>query len=490
MTMQRIIGRHIIGILVLLMVTFISDFANLNSDVLQSSNAVVLIAFILLSLWTAYELIKTDPQMVWMPLTLYTVSSALFYGFGPLAYTFGNEGTRTYLAFRKISASPQNLVDATMLSLTGIGLVFVGALAFLTYRPEGFFRTERFKAPVFSPELVAWALLIAGLIFKYAIIYPSKWGLIDLVIPGFLTQLDTMAALGFGLLAFVAFGRNRRLIPVFFVLWTIDFCLTTLAFSKSPLVFAMIFPIAGYFLAVQNKFVTGMLTLMAIGVYTLSQPMVVYARMSQVEISSEPGYVGHAKVILHYLAERPEVISNSNYYGSQAWWTRFEFSGKQAYAMDLHDRGITSSSLSQLPIIFIPRVIWHDKPLIRGPGQDFYYLVTGRDSNNMSMSVYADMYWQFGWLGLILISPLLGVAFAAMTVTLLPEISKRNFIYFPAVLIGFQYALLDPNKYLINGAITTVVFFILYLLLVRFVASRFSSDKSDRIAHSRIAGLS
>ncbi len=479
MTMRKIVGRHLIGIVALLIATLISNLAGMSGNALQASNAVVLILFILLSLWTAYGFIRFDAQMIWMPLTLYTLSSALFYGFGTLSYSLGNEATKTYLAFRKLNASPQDLVDATLLSLTGIGLAFFGILLFLFFKPRFTIAKVTTTRPLIRPVVLAWALVVFGLFFKYAIIYPAKWKLIDLVIPGVLQQLDTMSAMGFGLLAFVAFGQNRKLIPVFCVLWAIDFCLTTLAFSKASLVFAMVLPLAGYYMGTKNKFATGILTLLIVGVYALSQPMVVYARLAQIEDTPNHGYAGHAEVIIYYLTEQPEVPINRNYYGSQAWWTRFEYSAKQVYAMDLRDDGIKSSSLATLPIIFIPRILWPDKPIIQAPGKEFYYYVTGRDNNNMSISVYADMYWQFGWIGLIVFSPMLGALIAAMTTILLPEMKRRNFIYFPAVLIGFQFALLDPNQFLINGMFTTTAFFIIYLLLVRFISNRINAASSN-----------
>ncbi|GGE03212.1 hypothetical protein GCM10011515_23550 [Tsuneonella deserti] len=217
----------------------------------------------------------------------------------------------------------------------------------------------------------------------------------------------------------------------------------------------------------------------ALATYSYSQPMMNYARYVGVTDENAAGYAERAETIYYYVTERPDIIQNANYLDSQRWWTRFEFAAKQAFAMNLRDNGVTSQSLAQLPTVFIPRIFWPNKPELRSPGQDFYYLVSGRTTTRMSISVYADLYWQFGWVGVILGSPLIGIGLALMTNKLLPHIRARDFAYFPLVLIGVRYALVDPNKYVINGVLSTAAFFILYAVAIQFAVRVVSESFRD-----------
>lgn len=469
----RIIGVQSLGLVVLTIVSFAAGQLASTADAMLAINGAILIAFILLSLANAFALVRSDPYNIWMPMTLFLLSSAVFIGFGPLAHNFGSEGTKTYLALRTINANPFGLNRATTLSLIGVLGVNLGMFVTFAFRASAV--VDAIKGPrdiVFSPATLATVFVVSGLFFKYAVVYPASWGLISLTIPGALNTINTLSALGFGLWAYLAVRRGGAAVFFFLLVWGLDFALTTLSFAKRPLVLAMIFPLAGYYLAKRNVVVAGLMGLAVITVYSYSQPMVVYARLSGVEENTANGFSDRAAVISEYLTKHPDVPQQAIYYGSQGWWTRLEFSGKQAFAMDLHDRGQRSHSLENLPTIFIPRIVWPDKPQIRPPGKDFYYLVTGRDNNNMSMTIYADLYWQFGWIGVILITPLVGFAIAIITQILLPEIRRNNFVYFPATLIAMQLVLTGPTKYMINGILPPIPLFFIYILLIRLLASQ------------------
>lgn len=478
--LAQILGAHTLFVLVIALLTFILRPLGLENEALLVGLSALLMLFFVGSLFTAYRLLRLEATLVWMPITIFVLSSALFYGFGPLCFALGSEGTKTYLALRLIKASPDELVRASKLSMVGILFVFAGALATLRiagHRLVAARRRERMSP--FSAEMLTVAFLGLGLVLKYGLWYPSTWGLIDVTVPGFMALFTALAALGFGLFAFVAFTRRGFLIALFFALWLIDFLFTTLAFAKIDLMLAMVLPIAGYFLATRKFVPTGLAVCLAIATYSFAQPMVTYARFAGIEDFNASGYFDRAETIYTYIIERPETPQNIVFEGAQRWWTRLEFSAKQAYAMNLHDRGVTSSSLLQLPILFIPRVVWPDKPELRGPGQDFYFLLTGRDTNRMSISVYGDLFWQFGWLGVLLVAPVIGMILVLMTNKLLPHIRSRDFIYFPLVLIGLRFALIDPNKYVINGVLSTATFFLTYALIIGF-AVRLTIDKESR----------
>lgn len=458
----------------LIIVTIAVHFSGFNSRAMLTCNGIVLICFLLLCAITAIRLVRADAYLAWMPITLFIVSSGLYYGFGPLCYNFGNEGTKIYLSTRTVSATPYDVSLSTILSFSGVFLVSAGIYATLAVNSNALIAAIKGRRSItFSPEFITAAFLIVGLLAKYLIIYPSDFGILDITIPGVLTELNYISALGFGLLAYIATYRGTAVKLSFFVLWGADFLITILSFSKQQIVMSMIFPILGYFLATKNLQRSIILSGLAALVFVVSQPLVSYSRDAAQAASFQGlvglGYADRVEIVGDYINGQEIVRAVGTHDDAQIWWTRFESSAKQALAMRFHETGLASHSLAQLPILFIPRAIWPNKPIIVGPGVEFYYLVTGRETNHMAITVYADLYWQFGWLGILLFCPVMGAVMAIMTRLTLPEIRSMNFIYFPAVLIAMNYSLIAFNGFLINGILTSGVLFFLYFLLIRLI---------------------
>ncbi|MEP0658019.1 MAG: hypothetical protein ABJC87_02035, partial [Roseobacter sp.] len=78
----------------------------------------------------------------------------------------------------------------------------------------------------------------------------------------------------------------------------------------------------------------------------------------------------------------------------------------------------------------------------------------------------------FGWIGLILICIPLGLVFGVMSRIIVPELKVLNFIYIPAALIGMNIALIDLNKFFINGVLTSIPMFFIYLYTIQFFTQR------------------
>ena len=158
------------------------------------------------------------------------------------------------------------------------------------------------------------------------------------------------------------------------------------------------------------------------------------------------------------------------------------YTQQQAFAMKEYEVGRPGQSLSGAWMLFIPRVIWADKPIIYPPGKEFFRAVTGRDFNFMAATIYGDMYWQFGWLGVALISPLVGLFYAWLSYLAYPRIVNREFVYLPVVLLGMLAALQGSQQYLLNGILATVpVTLVIQLICSRFaVASRGRAKRVQR----------
>ena len=481
LTERRIVLFQLIGSAVMLVAGIIGRSMMGDADGMSSWNAATLILFTGLSAFSVYRLIRLDAYNVWMPITLFILSSTIFLGFGPLSHIFGNEGTLMYLAVRPPTADAFDVNRAFILSMAGQVGIYSGIVAASFMGNGGGISADRKSAePLISPGSLAIAFVVIGLLFKYLVYYPANWGIIDVTLPGVFSAFNAIAALGFGLWIYDAIQSKSRSVFLILLLILMDFSFTILDFYKEQIVLSLAFPLAGYYMATKNRTVTMILALAIVAIYSASTPMVTYARSVGVLGDVPIGFSERAEIAVEYISERPEVVDREIFEGAQKWWTRLDASGRQAFAMHLRDIGHESHSLNNALIIFIPRIVWPDKPIIYPPGQEFYYIVTGRTNNFMSITIYGDMYWQFGWVGVILISPIFGLILYKMNYILYGEIRNNNFIYFPAILIASEVALVGQTKFIQNGFLMSTFLFFVYILMTRFLTGVILDGKRGR----------
>lgn len=100
-------------------------------------------------------------------------------------------------------------------------------------------------------------------------------------------------------------------------------------------------------------------------------------------------------------------IASMHYRGVAA--QRFSIAPFEAHFMALYDSGAPGDSLRNFFNVLIPRVIWSDKPLI-SPGAEFDLVFRGYVAQSaLAIGFIAEAYWNLGWLGVVLISAMIGV---------------------------------------------------------------------------------
>ena len=94
---------------------------------------------------------------------------------------------------------------------------------------------------------------------------------------------------------------------------------------------------------------------------------------------------------------------------------RLNYASVQAIGMRLRDDAVGIDTLSNVWMMFVPRIIWPDKPIYASPGIQFYTLITGNEGTSVGISVFGDVYWQFGWMGIFIIIPMIALLYAGLT---------------------------------------------------------------------------
>jgi len=443
---------------------------------------------------SGYRVTRALPSALWSPAFWLPVTTAIFFGFGPLVEIYGNYETKLRLTVQKIAISETELFAANHLSFICTLGVVTGFWLHTRLRPRIWQRVlsarQATECPVFAPETLATVFIVAGMVFVHAIVNPSQWGMLNIVVPGALTSIGGIVDVGFALAAFLAVKGATRMRWLLLLLWPLHLFLVTLSFAKSAIVIALALPAIGAYLGHRRivLLVASFAGIMA--VYSISQSYVHYGRgeiLKKTETIWNAGYGERIRILEQYLSE--EVATDDGYDDgeeTEGWWLRLNYSNVQAVAMRFREQGILIDSLSGAWTLFIPRVLWPDKPIYEGPGQQFYRLLTGNEGTAVGLSVYGDVFWQFGWAGVAILMPMIGWMYAMMAWRSIEAVEQRNFIRMPLVLLSILTAASGLTKFFVNGIIAVIPIYVCYVLLVRgiewFVRSQKRMHRAS-IAH-------
>ncbi len=100
-------------------------------------------------------------------------------------------------------------------------------------------------------------------------------------------------------------------------------------------------------------------------------------------------------------------LASQHYRGVAA--QRFSIAPFESHFIALYDSGSPGDSLRNFFNVLIPRVIWPGKPII-SPGTEFDLAFRGFVlQSSLAIGFIAEAYWNLGWLGVVLISGMIGL---------------------------------------------------------------------------------
>lgn len=436
--------------------------------------------FLIAVLLLLSQRVRVVPGSIWTSLFWFPVSSAVFFGFGPLAGVLG-KAIRPALSATSLTYFPvttQELFHANQLSTAGVTLVLAGFWLHLHFREQKwriYQSRQKHALPAFKPEAVGLTFVFAGAALKYLLIQPAQWGASTVIVPGALSSLASLTDVGFAVIAYLAAQGSKYMRRAFIILWPFHFLLCLLTFAKLDVILAMLLPIIGFYVARPTlRVLAAALVLLTVG-FATAQPWVTYGRAVVYERTgtiTRAGYGERLSILNDYLFPHNAVAPAPKGYDQGDWWARLNYSEPQARAMALHDRGVRNPSFDGAWMYFIPRALWAGKPIMGAQGVNFYRLVTGNRKlkSNLGVSIYADLYWRFGWRGVLVGCLLIGWFFGELAAQSIVAMRNREFIMLPPVLQALHMALLGTTEFVLTGLIGPFAVYVGYVLVLRLIA--------------------
>jgi hypothetical protein len=382
-----------------------------------------------------------DPNQLWTPLFWFRVSGAAYFSFGTIVPYMVNDTSKDAIAgfFREYTDLVTKLNAVTTLGT----LVVLGA-AYATYH---LFYAKSNEAPnagaddsvIKSPKLllsVGTMFIVIGSVVKYGFAVPYGFGITHFVLPGSVTALGLLADAGIYMIAVWAWHYRPSLLVIPFALTFIDMIVGILQFAKTEVIAAVIV----LALAWLSKGVTfrrlGITTALVIATFALALPFVNSGReeMERRYQSLEgAGLSERLEIAGYYFQPKVHPVGDE-----QSGLLRFSYVNCGTLALSLFDTGKPGGTMATAPAAFIPRALWPDKPNMTQIGQEFNYIATGSDRSASSPGWMAESYWDYGWLGALIVLTPVGIILQVWSGFSLRVMRAGRWLYFPFCLLGMR----------------------------------------------------
>jgi len=471
-TMRKTLGEYAVGMGILAAFLFpISGICRSGCGAGATwFSAIALVAVTLLSGRAALNLLRRDSNSLWTPAVIYPVGTALFFGVGPMVVLFGTDATKALVSVGRYQITPEGLILTIFLTTIGVTFCLLGLVAGLY--SSGIKKDHHLTPEPLSLSAIALTFFISGAVLKYGFVLPSEWGITEVVVPGALTNLGHMIDLSFAIMTFLALRKNKKWLLVFLLVWPVHIGISILTFEKREVMFAILLPAAGAYLAHRNWRRMVPWIVAAALAFTILQDVNTTARKvikDRTGNISEADFVERVVLIQRIVSGEYQLaqVSTAQLAEAQLWWMRLDYSGAQLRAYQLYNQGIEGEWYQSLSEIFVPRFLWSDKPIKINPGRVFNRIVAANPEaqSNVGISIYADGYWQSGWFGTLLFSFIYGVILGGITRILYPKVVKRDLVYLPVIFLGMLTAGTGATKYL-EKIVGIMPIFFGYLFLI------------------------
>lgn len=468
---DRIALTRFIVILMVFFIAYLAVALTASESGRDFLNAVGPLALCLASLWTGSQIVLVNPRTIWTPMPWFALSTALFFGLGPLAYVFGSEASIAFMdAFWPVASDDlwrTNLLNTV--SLLTISTAFLIADKLLEIgQGMGRLTPRAFAGGNDPARTAAFVFLGAGLPLRYLLVLPYRFGQLSFTLPRSLYTLDCLVNLGLFMLAYLGVKRGGLWKSGFWLLLVAETITNFVSFSKEQLLLVFIMVALGRFLAKRNvrEFIfAGLATL---GIYFLVSPLVAWGRM---RIERETGDFNQAPLGLRLTiaAQGLELWSRGALdidHSHQARWTRLCYASPQTAAMHLYDSGYAGDSFALALSAWVPRLLWPDKPIVT-VGEDFTELILGRRGTCTGIGIFGEAYWNGGWPMVILACGYVGVLFAWLSRTALVMLARSEWLLLPCAFIGIRLGLRLDDWFV--GYIIGFLLYLMYYFIIRLV---------------------
>ncbi len=418
----------------------------------------------------AFLTVRRCHLLMLTPLPWFFLACAAYFGVGPLIYHAANEETIAFThAFFYVDEA--SLLRTNLLNAVAIGLIcFSSAIVIARWR-----QAVAQPVPASRAQLLRLVLffVIIGLPVKYFLTLPSQFLILSFTVPGSVQQLAMFSSLALFTLSFL-YARGE----IKFGFWTLALVISELAvslvtFSKMESLITILMIFLGWYIA--RPRLRYFITVGVVGIvfYLAMAPFVLRMREQLADVPTETqGFEARVALLSAYVFGSGQ--SDTSIAGTsdqvQLWWFRLNYANAQAFAMNEYDNARPGDTFGNALLSFVPRALWPDKPEI-STGHEFNEMITGNDQSSSAPGIFAEAYWNGGWLLVLITCVYVGALFGVFTRLTVNAIERLDFRWLPCAFVGI-YIGGRPDDLFVLTYVTMIGLTIGYYLFISRVVFR------------------
>ncbi len=398
---------------------------------------------------SALQMAMAEKRAIWAPLFWYRVSATLSFGVGAIAPVIANSATLLYMQ-EMYFFMPWDLQRVNLVSAVGVACVLGSALIFEKFRgPSGTpaRKTQEIR-PTRDTVRIGVGLFLIGASVNYLVMLPASLGLTNFVIPGFVMNVAAFELVGVSTLAIWSFAKSTTAVASLCGVVCVESAIGLLMFNKTWALLPWLAFVIG---ALSYKLTFTRLAVAGVGLwlsFSFLQPWVSFAREQAALLhvgddEYKPSISERATVLASYFDRRK---SESDPRDVQQSFARLSSVNAAAFVISQYDHGIPGNSLRDALYFFIPRVLWPEKPALM-TGYELATQTSGQVGNAITAGVYAELYWNLGWIGLPLFLFPIGVFFNIATHFAAWVFQREDWTYLPLLFMNLKLGLASEGWY-------------------------------------------
>lgn len=406
-------------------------------------NTIGLIAFTIVLGWSAYHQMKRNVASLWTPLLWYRVSMLSYFGIGSMVPTWVNSETLDLIkGFYNFFGYEVIKLDAVVTTFN-LCFIFTVKMIFVSIRRPAFsvLRNNKIISPSnFNMIAFGSTCLAIGCSINYLIILPQIAGWINLKYFSSIANFSMLSWLGYFMVVYWALeNRNWKFLIAPIMLSLGECGIGFLAMSKSVMLMPLVMITMGFIYHRPNIFRIASFGVFFATIFMVLSPAVAYVRNINGEYYN--GYARADEVPGMFASYFTKGAEDDVYSDVDVGWARLSFVNAGTFVINQYDHGTPGRSYRYWSIVWIPRIIYRDKPIITDVSRELSFAANGNYNSSSSAGLAAEAYWNGGWLATISIAIFIAIVFGTWSIYSYEVIQRKAWHLFFGVLLGMRMAI-------------------------------------------------
>ncbi len=454
---------------------------SLDFEVLETANIVGPVWLTITLGISSAALLRHDTANLWAPSFWFRVATAIYFGFGSIVPFLVNATSRIY--FESFYAAvpseyvKQNFVVAASMFVVALTELAVNAVApQKSAAAQAAVRAQTSSDRLESMKKTGLIFLGVGAFIKFGLIMPVILGISSELVAGNVAAFGALSLAGIYLLTVWSLSASLPALIAIFAYVVLEMLAGALMLAKTEVLLPLLVFTIG---VVSQRLTLARLIFSAAAItafFFALAPLVSDARDSFNQAAAGGGQVttGARLQIVAAAAGGSEVGASDE--PLQSGLLRFSYLNAATLAINLYDRGRPGNSFENVLATFIPRILWPDKPILN-TGQEFAMLATGRFANNsVSPGLFAEAYWNFGWLGIPMVMLATGLMLAMFSRYALGVVHQGNWLYMPVLFIGLKMGV-TPDGVFVGTFLGSAIMAVFMHFGIKFTTLRWNKPQ-------------